>query len=56
MAGVPMMLDAAQPEISIQNADQSWLVEIVKANRRLKLKILNQDALPEFEVLDYSNE
>ncbi len=53
MAGAPLTLDDAEPEISIKNTDDTWLIEIAKDNKKLRLKILDHDALPEFEVLDY---
>ncbi len=51
MAGVPLLADEAAPEISIRKTEDAWLVEIVKDEKRLELKIFDRDALPEFEVL-----
>ncbi len=56
MAGVPMTLDATQPEISIKNTGESWLIEIVKDKKNLKLEILDDGKVPEFEVLAYQYE
>jgi len=53
MAGVPIMSDEKQPGISIENNDNSWVIEISKDGKTLKLKVLDQNTLPEFEVLDY---
>ena len=41
---------------SINYTKETWLVEIAKDRKKLKLKIFDHDTMPEFEVLDYQYE
>ena len=53
-ASVPYRTDENPPDIAVKQEQDAWMVEVFQAERKLKLKIFDQNELPEFEVVDFS--
>jgi hypothetical protein len=51
-AGCPLLAQEAAPEIQLVREEADWILQIAKGGRRLKLRILDRAALPEWEVLE----
>ena len=52
LAGTPLKAGEAKPNIEIQIAGADWLIKVVKGGSSLIVKVLDQDELPEFEVIE----
>ncbi|HEX9972379.1 MAG TPA: hypothetical protein VGD14_09945, partial [bacterium] len=51
--GVPLKTDENPPDISANLAQNAWIVEVSKAEKKFKLKIFDRNELPEFEIVEY---
>ena len=52
LAGCPLEESEAKPEIHLEQKDECWLVEVRKDEHYLKLKVFDEDELPEFEIVE----
>ncbi len=57
MAGTPLRDNENEPNIEIERTeDGSWLIKVDKDDSSLKLRVFDQDELPEFEVVEQIDE
>jgi hypothetical protein len=52
---VPLKTNENPPDISIKLEQDVWIVNVLKDEKKLKLKIFDRNELPEFEIVDYSS-
>ena len=52
MAATPLEKNESLPIIKIENNTNQWTIQLTKDDQKLKLKILDQDELPEFEIIE----
>ena len=52
MAGSPIATDEAQPETSIKQVGDKWIVEVTQRSHHLKLHIFDRGSIPEVEVIE----
>jgi hypothetical protein len=51
---IPLKTDENPPDISVKQEQDVWIVNVVKDEEKLILKIFDRNELPEFEIVDYS--
>jgi hypothetical protein len=52
MAGCPLKDSEEDPDIAIRQNGNTWEIEIAKDQHYLKLRVMDQETVPEFEVLE----
>ena len=55
LAGYPLMPGEALPEISIEKAEEAYLIKLNKGTAKAVIKVIDSGAVPEFEVIRYEN-
>jgi hypothetical protein len=52
MASTPLEKDEALPRIEIKGNENKWTINLAKGDQKLNLLVLDQDELPEFEIIE----
>jgi len=55
VAGCPLQLSEESPEILIENKEETWFINLKKNGKSVKLKVFDQNEVPEFEIVDIKN-
>lgn len=52
MAATPLYRNESLPNIGIENSDNHWTINLTKNDKKLKMLVLDQNELPEFEIIE----